>query len=374
MENIFARCAAYLEKEGAGPLKLLAIRSETGFDVWSEDGAAELPPEMAVAFAARKELSAALITESEACVQAAKSRGSIPPVLDDSAQIIGPRLRRVPRKSSSAIRSAIKAGNACILRGETPALLCVGRSLMPTMAAALIAEKTARVYEQTKLLGGAKPLSPFTANLMHFAYEKKYSRLSEGSAPVQGEGTPEQQSVVDCGKTMLAENLVQGTWGNISLRLDEKTMLVTPSGRDYEKLSAAEIVAVDLDTLSYEGAIKPTSECRFHAALLKLDSESRCIIHSHPNVSSAFAAAQKELPVLDAEDRALLGDVVPCTPPALPGSEKLCQQLEAAMGSSGKACILGNHGIVVRGKTIEEALDRCRAMERAAARYLESQK
>ena len=129
---------------------------------------------------------------------------------------------------------------------------------------------------------------------------------------------------------------------------------------------------MNMETLEYEGDIKPTSERAFHAALLRLDGDAKCIIHSHPNRSSAFAAALKAMPVIDEEDRALLGESVPCTPPALPGSKKLCQQLMETMGSTGCACIMGNHGIVVRGKSIEDALDKCRAMERAAARYLES--
>ena len=371
MENTFARVAGYLDKEGAGPVRLLALKSETGLRVWSADGEAAPTPVIEAAFAAREELGAAILCAPQYCVRAAAAGRVIPPVLDDSAQIVGPKLRWASSQNPAAVRRILKGNNACLLREGEPGVLCVGRSLMQAAAAALIAEKSARVYEEAKALGGARPLSPLTAHLMHFAYEKKYSRLSETPAEVQGEGSAEQQAVVDCGRQMLAENLVQGTWGNISLRLDEKTMLVTPSGRNYEKLSAAEVVAVDMDTLEYEGDIKPTSERAFHAALLKLDPAAMCVIHSHPNRSSAFAAALKALPVLEEEDRALLGESVPCTPPALPGSKKLCQQLAEAMGSEGCACIMGNHGIVVRGQSIEDALNKCRAMERAAARYLE---
>ena len=369
MENIFAATAGYLEKEGAGPVKLLALKSEAGIQVWTPDGPGQVTPAVAAAFAARAELSAVLFCAPRCCVRAAAAGRVIPPVLDDSAQIIGPKLRVA---TVSSVGRVLKHNNACLLRGGEPGVLCVGRSLMQAGAAALIAEKSARVYEEARKLGGARPLNPFTARLLHFGYEKKYSRLSESAVSVAGEGTAEQQAVVNCGRQMLAENLVQGTWGNISLRLDGKTMLVTPSGRDYEKLSAAEVVAVDMDTLEYTGDIKPTSERAFHAALLKLDSKARCVIHSHPNYSSAFAAALKAMPVLDEEDRALLGESVPCTAPALPGSKKLCEQLVAAMGSDGCACIMGNHGIVVRGESIEDALNKCRAMERAAARYLAS--
>ncbi|MBE6969838.1 MAG: class II aldolase/adducin family protein [Ruminococcaceae bacterium] len=370
MENTFARIAGYLDQEGAGPVTLLALRNETGIRVWTPDGPAAPTPVIDAAFAARAELSAVLFCSPHHCVRAAEAGLTIPPVLDDSAQILGPKLRRAA--DSAAVRRILRKNNACLLRSPSPGVLCVGRSLMQAAAAALIAEKSARVYEDARKLGGARPLSGFVAHLMHSGYNKKYSRLNDIPSVSRGEGSAEQQAVVDCGRQMLAENLVQGTWGNISLRLDDKTMLVTPSGRDYEKLSAAEVVAVDMDTLEYAGDIRPTSERAFHAALLKLDPGAGCVIHSHPNRSSAFAAALKAMPVVDEEDRALLGSRVPCTPPALPGSKKLCRQLAETMGRSGSACIMGNHGIVVRGKSIEDALDKCRAMERAAARYLET--
>ena len=369
MKDTFARVAGYLNREGAGPVKLLALKSEAGITVWTPDGPGEATPAISAAFAAGRELHAAIFCTPPHCVRAAAANWTIPPVLDDSAQIIGPKLRTASVRTAGRV---LKSSNACLLRGSEAGVLCVGRSLMQAQAAALIAEKSVRVYEAAERLGGARPLSALAAHILHYGYEKKYSRLSESPAVTDGEGSAAQQAVVDCGRQMLAENLVQGTWGNISLRLDDKTMLVTPSGRDYEKLSAAEVVAVDMDTLEYEGDIKPTSERAFHAALLKLDREAMCVIHSHPNVSSAFAAALKAMPVLDEADRVLLGESVPCTPPAMPGSSKLCRQLAQAMGSSGSACIMGNHGIVVRGKSIEDALEKCRAMERAAARYLES--
>ena len=369
MEKSFARVAGYLEKEGAGPVIRLALKDENSIRVWSRRGEAPLTAELAAAFAARAELRAAILCSPRYCVRAAAAGRVIPPVLDDSAQIVGPRLWVAEGR---AVGRVLRRSNACLLRGGTPGVIAVGRSLMQAMAVALIAEKSARVYEEARKLGGARPLSPVAAHILHLGYEKSYSRLNESPAPLALEGTAEQQAVLACGRQLLAENLVQGTWGNISLRLDEKTMLVTPSGRDYETLSPAGIVPVDMDTLAYEGDIKPTSERAFHAALLKLDPEARCIIHSHPNFSGVFAAALQALPVLDGEDRALLGERVPCTPPALPGSNRLCRQLSETMGSTGSACIMGNHGIVVRGKSIEDALDKCRAMERAAARYLES--
>ena len=88
---------------------------------------------------------------------------------------------------------------------------------------------------------------------------------------------------------------MQGTWGNISVRLDDRYMLVTPSGLDYERLSPYEIVRVEIAALKYEGKIRPTSEKSIHAGVLSEFSDAQCVIHSHPVNSSVFAAAETSL-------------------------------------------------------------------------------
>ncbi|MDD3946548.1 MAG: class II aldolase/adducin family protein [Clostridia bacterium] len=73
-----------------------------------------------------------------------------------------------------------------------------------------------------------------------------------------------RQAVKDAGVRLIESGLVQGTWGNISIRLDEKHMVVTPSGLDYIRLTPEDMVVVDIDTLEYDSPIKPTSEKKIH--------------------------------------------------------------------------------------------------------------
>ena len=78
-----------------------------------------------------------------------------------------------------------------------------------------------------------------------------------------------RQQLVEYGKKLVSAGLVQGTWGNISVRLDEKYMLATPSGLDYDRLTPEDMVKVEIETLKYEGNLKPTSEKGLHAAIYK---------------------------------------------------------------------------------------------------------
>ncbi len=51
--------------------------------------------------------------------------------------------------------------------------------------------------------------------------------------------------VCEAGKRLLRENLVSGTWGNLSLRIDDENMIITPSGKPYELLSPEDMVRVN---------------------------------------------------------------------------------------------------------------------------------
>lgn len=115
-----------------------------------------------------------------------------------------------------------------------------------------------------------------------------------------------RQAVKDAGVKLLENNLVQGTWGNISIRLDDKKMVVTPSGMDYIRMRPEDTVVVDIETLEYVSEVKPTSEKKIHAAIYRDRPEIGAVIHSHPLWSSAAAAARMEIPVLSEEHKKLL--------------------------------------------------------------------
>lgn len=76
------------------------------------------------------------------------------------------------------------------------------------------------------------------------------------------------------------------------------------------------------------------------------------------------------MPIIDAGDIELLGKEAEFSKSAIPGSKRLVREVVAATNTS-NCCIMGNHGILVYADSISAALERCRAMERAARRYIE---
>ena len=180
-----------------------------------------------------------------------------------------------------------------------------------------------------------------------------------------------RQAVKDAGVKLLESNLVQGTWGNISIRIDDKKMVVTPSGMDYIRMRPEDTVVVDIETLEYTSEVKPTSEKKIHAAIYRDRPEIGAVIHSHPLWSSAVAAARIEMPVTDERHRRLIGDSVRPGAYGLPGTKKLTEGAVEAMKER-NACFLANHGIIACAPTIDEAFEVCKAMEECSKNYIES--
>ena len=216
-------------------------------------------------------------------------------------------------------------------------------------------------------------------------YKLKYSKKNQTSQKAAEEGkevdTAEKPSAIDtdelkavaqeikdAGVKLLEENLVQGTWGNIAVRLNDKEMMATPSALDYVMLKPEQMAIVDMESMEWRGSNKPTSEKGVHAEILKMHPESKVTVHTHPFYGSILAAMRKPLEVPE-KYRALLGDVVPVSKFAPSGTPWLVKNVAAAIGDA-PACIIASHGVVVRGKDMDEAFAICRALEDACRDYL----
>ena len=140
-----------------------------------------------------------------------------------------------------------------------------------------------------------------------------------------------RQALVEYGKKLVERGLVQGTWGNISIRLDDKNMLVTPSGLDYERLTPGDMVKVDIQTLAHEGENKPTSEKELHAEIYRNRHDVGAIIHTHSKYACVFAAAKCNMPILP-EYRDVFGEELKVGEYALSGSKALAKNTAAALG------------------------------------------
>ncbi len=180
-----------------------------------------------------------------------------------------------------------------------------------------------------------------------------------------------RQVIKDSGVALLAENLVQGTWGNTAVRLDDDHMLVTPTGLDYVALQPEDMPIVQIsDPSVWSDGKKPTSERKIHAAIMAARSEINATIHSHPVWCSVFASARVELPVMSDEMQKLVGGSARVGAYGLPGTKKLRNGTVAAMQGR-NACFMANHGVFCAGRDMDEAFEIIRIMERSCKQYIE---
>ena len=330
------------------------------------------------------DLGAAAIVDSKSIVEFSAKRKTLTPLLDDMAQIDGISVRCAKQNNAVEVIMALSGlRNACFLP-EAGAVV-TGRTLDEVYTAALVLDKACNCYLLAERKGGVHPHSLLNAVLEHVVYKLKYSKKNQDSQKAAEEGkevhteerpsaiiTDEQkalaQAVKDAGVRLLEENLVQGTWGNIAVRCGDKHMLVTPTALDYIMLQPSQMAVVNLEDGEWEGSNKPTSERKMHAALLNAHPDCNATIHTHPFYGCVLAAMGKDLPVPE-QYRDVLGDTVPCAKAALPGTKKLVKNVTSAIGDS-KACFLGNHGVIVMGKDLEDAFKICRALEDACRDYL----
>ena len=176
--------------------------------------------------------------------------------------------------------------------------------------------------------------------------------------------------IKDSGVNLLKENLVQGTWGNTAVRLDEDHMLVTPTGLDYVALQPEDMPVVQIsDTSVWTDGKKPTSERKIHAAIMAARPEINATIHSHPVWCSVLASARIELPVMSDEMQKLVGGPARVGAYALPGTKKLKEgTVEAMKGRN--ACFMANHGVFCAGRDMDEAFEIIRVMEKSCKEYI----
>ncbi len=181
-----------------------------------------------------------------------------------------------------------------------------------------------------------------------------------------------RQMVCDAGRKLLERGLVEGTWGNCSLRIDDTKMAITPSGRRYEDLTRDDIVIMDYHTLAVEGNIRPSSEKKLHAQIYKTRKEIQAVIHTHQPNASTVAAARRNLPPILDDQAQILGPSVRCADYALPNTKKIVRTTVKAL--KGRfAALMANHGAITIGRTMEEAVVAALVLEKACKAFIEAE-
>lgn len=167
-------------------------------------------------------------------------------------------------------------------------------------------------------------------------------------------------------RAMQPAGLNRGTAGNVSVRSGDG-FLITPTGMPYAALTAEDIPLMALDG-SHQGSRKPSSEWRFHRDLYASRPEIGAVLHAHAPFAVALACLRYTIPAFHYMIARFGGDSIRCADYAIFGSAELSAAALAAMADR-KACLLANHGLLVAGRDLDEALALAVELEELCEQY-----
>ena len=122
------------------------------------------------------------------------------------------------------------------------------------------------------------------------------------------------QQVYDANLKLVEYNLVLFTWGNVSA-IDRESGLVVikPSGVDYAKLTADDMVVMNLDGEKVEGRLNPSSDTPTHLELYRRFPEIGGVAHTHSTFAVSFAQAASDIPAYGTTHADFAFGSIPCT-------------------------------------------------------------
>jgi len=172
---------------------------------------------------------------------------------------------------------------------------------------------------------------------------------------------------------MAASGLNKGTAGNLSVRAVENGVagfLITPTGMAYAALTPNDLVFMDMNGTS-SGPRKPSSEWRFHLDIYAARAEAGAILHAHSPFATSLACLRREIPPFHYMIARFGGDTLRCAEYATFGTQALSAAALIALQGR-RACLLANHGMLVFGRDLDQALDLGIELESLCEQYWRS--
>ena len=156
-----------------------------------------------------------------------------------------------------------------------------------------------------------------------------------------------------------------GTSGNLSVRLDSRRLLVTPTGVSKGLVKASDMVIVDLYGRLLAGSRKVTSEISMHLAVYGQRQDVGAVVHSHPPTATAFACSGRALDEILCQEAVMTVGAVPLASYATTGTDEVAASMRPFI-SEHDAILLENHGAVSYGVTLLEAFMKMETVEHLA--------
>jgi len=174
-----------------------------------------------------------------------------------------------------------------------------------------------------------------------------------------------RRELIRFGKWLYRLGYMPAPSGNLSVRLDEDRLLVTPTGASKHLMWSQDLVVVDLKGRQLAGLRSATSELGMHLAFYHERDDVRAVIHAHPPVATAFACAGWALDEMICQEAAMTLGPVPLAPYATTGTDEVAKSIRPLIPAY-DTILLANHGAVACGETLLSAFQKMETLEHVA--------
>ena len=171
------------------------------------------------------------------------------------------------------------------------------------------------------------------------------------------------QQVALLARLLFAEGYDDHLAGHITLRQDYGTILVTPWGLTWDEVTASDIMRIDINGNVLEGKWTVTPAIPLHLEFNKARSDADVVVHNHPRWGTIWADLHRAPPVYDQTSAQVADD--PLVYDDFNGPVNSTENAKACVEAlgDGRMALLGNHGVLVVGKDIQQAHHRCVFLE-----------
>lgn len=181
----------------------------------------------------------------------------------------------------------------------------------------------------------------------------------------------QRNSIIEACRWLRQQGLVFGTWGNISVRLPDGNIMITPSKVDYFEMVPEDLVVLSPDGEIVSGHRLSTSEREIHLGIMRRRPDVQAIIHTHSPYAMACAAGNEPVTPFSEEICQLIGGPIPLTRQFVPSAEhKRLGAVTVESLTDANAILLRNHGPVCFGRSLEEAKVTCQVVEKSCKIFM----
>jgi L-fuculose-phosphate aldolase len=177
-----------------------------------------------------------------------------------------------------------------------------------------------------------------------------------------------REIVSEQGRELIEQGLTTGVGGNLSRRVNDSEVAISPSGIPYDRITPEMVPVVDLDGEVVAGTEEPSTETPMHTRIYGNRPGAAAVVHTHSPYATALSSLGDPIPASHYLV-SFIGDEIPVAGYATPGSEELGRMAADTLGESYNACLLQNHGVISVGDTVENAIETALMVEFCARNH-----